>query len=34
LYLTGMIIMLWNTLKTATAGRAVGVQIPTSVAYA
>ena len=28
LYLTGMIIMLWNTLKTATGGRAVSVDIP------
>ena len=28
LYLAGMLIMLWNTLKTATSGRAVDVQIP------
>jgi len=28
LYLGGMLIMLWNTLKTATSGRAVDVQIP------
>jgi cytochrome c oxidase cbb3-type subunit 1 len=33
LYLAGMLIMLWNTLKTATQGRAVDVQIP-SVAVA
>jgi hypothetical protein len=26
--LGGMVIMLWNTLKTATNGRAVDVQIP------
>jgi hypothetical protein len=25
-----MLIMLWNTLKTATNGRAVDVQIPTA----
>jgi cytochrome c oxidase cbb3-type subunit 1 len=28
LYLGGMLIMLWNTLKTATSGRFVEVQIP------
>jgi cytochrome c oxidase cbb3-type subunit 1 len=28
LYLGGMLIMLWNTLKTATSGRAADVQIP------
>jgi cytochrome c oxidase cbb3-type subunit 1 len=28
LYLGGMLIMLWNTLKTATNGRSVDVQIP------
>jgi cytochrome c oxidase cbb3-type subunit 1 len=28
LYLSGMLIMLWNTLKTATNGRAVDVLIP------
>jgi cytochrome c oxidase cbb3-type subunit 1 len=28
LYFGGMLIMLWNTLKTATNGRAVDVQIP------
>jgi cytochrome c oxidase cbb3-type subunit 1 len=34
LYLSGMLIMLWNTLKTATAGRAVDVTIPAAVAHA
>ncbi len=34
LYLTGMLIMLWNTVKTATAGRSVTVTIPTVVAHA
>jgi len=34
LYLTGMLIMLWNTLKTATAGRAVSVTIPAVAAHA
>jgi cytochrome c oxidase cbb3-type subunit 1 len=34
LYLTGMVIMLWNTLKTATNGRAVNVPVPTEVAHA
>jgi cytochrome c oxidase cbb3-type subunit 1 len=34
LYLTGMIIMLWNVLKTATAGRSVTVTIPTVTAHA
>ena len=34
LYLSGMLIMLWNTLKTATAGQASTVQIPTAVAHA
>jgi len=34
LYLSGMLIMLWNTLKTATAGRAVSVNIPAAVAHA
>jgi cytochrome c oxidase cbb3-type subunit 1 len=28
LYFGGMLIMLWNALKTATNGRAVDVQIP------
>jgi cytochrome c oxidase cbb3-type subunit 1 len=27
LYLSGMLIMLWNTLKTATNGRSVNVNI-------
>lgn len=34
LYLAGMVIMLWNTIKTATAGRSVTVTIPTVVAHA
>jgi cytochrome c oxidase cbb3-type subunit 1 len=34
LYLSGMLIMLWNTLKTATAGRAVDITIPAAVAHA
>jgi cytochrome c oxidase cbb3-type subunit I len=34
LYLGGMLIMLWNTLKTATAGRATIVTIPTVAAHA
>jgi len=34
LYLSGMLIMLWNTLKTATAGRASTVTIPAAVAHA
>jgi len=34
LYLSGMIVMLWNTIKTATAGRSVTVTIPTAVAHA
>ena len=29
LYLTGMVIMLWNTIKTVTQGRSVEVRIPT-----
>jgi cytochrome c oxidase cbb3-type subunit 1 len=29
LYLSGMVIMLWNTLKTVSMGRSVEVQIPT-----
>jgi cytochrome c oxidase cbb3-type subunit 1 len=29
-----MIIMLWNVLKTATAGRSVTVTIPTATAHA
>jgi cytochrome c oxidase cbb3-type subunit 1 len=34
LYLSGMLIMLWNTIKTATAGSAVNVSIPTVTAHA
>ena len=34
LYLSGMIIMLWNTLKTATSGRSVNVTIPAAAAHA
>ncbi|MCI4441212.1 cytochrome-c oxidase, cbb3-type subunit I [Tibeticola sp.] len=34
LYLFGMCVMAWNTFKTATAGRAVTVQIPAAVAHA
>jgi cytochrome c oxidase cbb3-type subunit 1 len=29
LYFAGMLIMLWNTLKTVANGRAIDVQIPT-----
>jgi cytochrome c oxidase cbb3-type subunit I len=34
LYLSGMLIMLWNTLKTATNGRAELVTIPAVAAHA
>jgi cytochrome c oxidase cbb3-type subunit I len=34
LYLAGMLVMLWNVLKTATAGRAVNVNIPAALAHA
>ena len=34
LYLTGMVIMLWNTYKTVSAGRSVTVTIPAAVAHA
>ena len=35
LYLSGMLIMLWNVLKTATSGRSVQVNIPAvAAAYA
>jgi len=34
LYLTGMVIMLWNTIMTATSGRSVTVTIPAPVAPA
>jgi cytochrome c oxidase cbb3-type subunit 1 len=34
LYLSGMLVMLWNVLKTATNGRPVAVNIPAPVAHA
>ena len=34
LYLSGMVLMLWNTAKTAAAGRVVPVSIPAAVAHA
>jgi cytochrome c oxidase cbb3-type subunit 1 len=34
LYLVGMLIMLWNVLKTATSGRSVTVTIPAAAAHA
>jgi cytochrome c oxidase cbb3-type subunit 1 len=34
LYLGGMLIMLWNVLKTATAGQATTVKIPAVTAHA
>jgi cytochrome c oxidase cbb3-type subunit I len=34
MYLIGMIIMLWNTYKTATSGKSVTVTIPTALAHA
>ncbi|MFM7001172.1 MAG: cytochrome C oxidase Cbb3, partial [Limnohabitans sp.] len=34
LYLGGMLIMLWNTFKTATSGRSVDVQIPAVAVHA
>ena len=34
LYLSGMVVMAWNTLKTATAGRAAPVTIPAVAAHA
>ena len=34
LYLGGMLVMLWNTWKTATAGKAVTVTIPSAAAHA
>ena len=34
LYLSGMVIMLWNTLKTATAGRGADITIPAVAAHA
>jgi cytochrome c oxidase cbb3-type subunit 1 len=32
LYFGGMLIMLWNTIKTVTQGRSVEVRIPTLAA--
>jgi cytochrome c oxidase cbb3-type subunit 1 len=34
LYLGGMILMLWNVIKTATAGRSVDVAIPAAAVHA
>jgi cytochrome c oxidase cbb3-type subunit 1 len=34
LYLGGMLVMLWNTVKTATHGRSIEVQIPVLAAHA
>jgi cytochrome c oxidase cbb3-type subunit I len=34
LYLFGMLVMLWNVLKTATNGRSVTTTIPAAVAHA
>ncbi len=34
MYLSGMIIMLWNTIMTATSGKSVTVTIPAAVAHA
>ena len=34
MYLVGMVIMLWNTYKTATNGKSVTVTIPTALAHA
>jgi cytochrome c oxidase cbb3-type subunit 1 len=34
LYLGGMLVMLWNVWKTATAGKAVTVTIPNAAAHA
>jgi len=34
LYLTGMLIMLWNLIKTASAGRVTEVKIPVAAAHA
>jgi cytochrome c oxidase cbb3-type subunit I len=34
LYLSGMLIMLWNVLKTASSGQAATAQIPAAVAHA
>jgi cytochrome c oxidase cbb3-type subunit 1 len=34
MYLIGMLVMLWNTYKTATSGKSVTVTIPTALAHA
>jgi cytochrome c oxidase cbb3-type subunit 1 len=34
LYLSGMLIMVWNVFKTATNGRYVPVRVPVTVAHA
>ena len=34
IYLAGMLVMLWNVLKTATSGRSVNVTIPAAAAVA
>jgi len=34
LYLSGMLIMLWNVLKTATSGKAATATIPAITAHA
>jgi cytochrome c oxidase cbb3-type subunit 1 len=34
LYFGGMLIMLWNTFMTVSRGRAVHVDVPTTVAHA
>jgi cytochrome c oxidase cbb3-type subunit 1 len=34
LYLGGMVVMLWNTLKTVSNGRAGDVSIPAAAAHA
>lgn len=34
LYLSGMVVMLWNVIKTATAGRVTEVTIPAAAAHA
>ncbi len=34
LYMSGLALMLWNTIKTATNGKAVAVEVPSAVAHA
>ena len=34
LYMSGLALMLWNTIKTATNGKAVAVEVPAAVAHA